>query len=444
MIKYLAPGCHSVNLSYGNFGIFGDMSMLFLIACTIFSLLLVAFFTGVEMAFINSSRIHIELRKKQGSKQAAIISGYHDKPHILFGITIVGINLGIVLYGIFFIDWMRTTLWNPFQIQNPYFKLAFDTVFSSAILLLAGLFLPRALYKAKPDRFIVSMAIVIRFFESIFYPVIQAITGMADFILKYLFNVPLKKTENDLEGIDLETFILQSKEQEENNDVLHADLFENALALPTIKVRQCLVPRTEIEGIPITATIEQARNFFIETKLSKGIVYKENIDDIQGYIHQLDLFKKPESIATILHTVPVIPETMNATDLLNIFSKDRKSIAWVVDEFGGTAGIVTMEDVLEEVFGDIKDEYDTEDLQEKQLAENEYIFSGRLELDYLNDKYGIGFEKKDAETLSGFIIEENKAIPEAKKRIILDKYEFDILSVSDTRIESVRVKKLSD
>lgn len=418
--------------------------MLILVSCIILSLTLVAFFTGVEMAFINSSRIHIELKKKQGNKNAAIISGYHEKPPVLFGITLLGINLGIVLYSIFFIDWMRTTLWNPFQIQNPYFKLAFDTIFSAAILLLAGLFLPKALYKAKPDRFILSMALIIRFFQSIFYPVIQAIANIADFILKYLFNVNLKKSETDLEGIDLETFILQSKEQEESNDKIHADLFENALALPTIKVRQCLVPRTEIEGIPISYTIEEARNFFIETKLSKIIVFKDNIDDIQGYIHQLDLFKKPKEISDILHTAPVIPESMNAMDLLNIFSKERKSIAWVVDEFGGTAGIVTMEDVLEEIFGDIKDEYDTEDLQEKQLSENEFIFSGRLELDYLNDKYGFGFEKKDAETLSGFIIEENKAIPEAKDRIIFDKYEFDILLVSDTRIESVRIKKLSD
>ncbi len=409
----------------------------------IFSLLFVAFFTAVEMAFISSSRIHIELKKKQGHKNASIISGFLEKPSLLFGTTLMGINTGMVLYGIFFMAFMGKTKWlKPFYLENVFLRFGFDTIIFSAALLLVGLFLPKAIYKTKPDRFLLALAPVIQFFQTIFYPFIKIISGMADYILKYLFNLNIPKNEEALQGIDLETFILQNKEQEERDNVMHADLFENALSLPTIKVRQCLVPRTEIEGISITSTIEEARQFFIESKLSKLVVFKDNIDDIQGYIHQLDLFKKPQQITDILLTIPVIPESMNATDLLNILSKERKSIAWVVDEFGGTAGIVTMEDVLEEVFGDIRDEYDTEDLQEKQLSETEFIFSGRLELDYLNEKYDFGFEKTDAETLSGYIIDEYKAIPEAKDRIILEGYEFDILQVSDTRIESVKIKKL--
>lgn len=418
------------------------MEILTIICWILFSLLFVAFFTAVEMAFISCSRIHIELKKKQGNKNASIVSGFIERPSVLFGTTLMGINTGMVIYGIFFIVLIRTTFWNPFHIENDFLRFGFDTFISSAALLLAGLFLPRAIYKTKPDRFLLALSPLIQFFKTIFYPFIQFISGIADYILKYLFNQNISKNEEELEGIDLETFILQNKEQEERDSELHADLFENALSLPTIKVRQCLVPRTEIEGISITATIEEARQFFIETKLSKLVVFKDNIDDIQGYIHQLDLFKKPQQITDILLPIPVIPESMNATDLLNILSKERKSIAWVVDEFGGTAGIVSMEDVLEEVFGDIRDEYDTEDLQEKQLSETEYIFSGRLELDYLNEKYDFGFEKTDAETLSGYIIEEYKAIPEAKDRIILEGYEFDILQVSDTRIESVKIKKL--
>ncbi len=418
------------------------MEMPVIICWITFSLLFVAFFTAVEMAFISSSRIHIELKKKQGNKNAAIISGFLEKSSDLFGTTLMGINTGMVIYGIFFIACMRTTLWNPFHLENDYLRFGFDTIISSAALLLAGLFLPKAIYKTKPDRFLLALAPIILFFKTIFYPFIKFISGIADYMLKYLFNLNISKNEEEHEGVDLETFILQNKEQEERDNELHADLFENALSLPTIKVRQCLVPRTEIEGISLASTIEEARQFFIETKLSKLVVFKDNIDDIQGYIHQLDLFKKPKQITDILLPIPVIPESMNATDLLNILSKERKSIAWVVDEFGGTAGIVSMEDVLEEVFGDIRDEYDTEDLQEKQLSETEYIFSGRLELDYLNEKYDFGFEKTDAETLSGYIIDEYKTIPEAKDRIILDGYEFDILQVSDTRIESVKIKKL--
>jgi len=212
--------------------------------------------------------------------------------------------------------------------------------------------------------------------------------------------------------------------------------------LPSVKVRQCLVPRTEIEAVEMHTTINQVLDRFINTKLSKLVVYDGNIDNIQGYIHQLDLFKKPEDLRSILLPIPVVPETMSATDLMNKFNKERKSIAWVVDEFGGTAGIITMEDLLEEIFGEIHDEYDTEEFVEKQIAEHEFIFSGRLELDYLNEKYDLDFPDTESETLSGYIIDQHETIPRAKERIIIDKYEFDVLNVSDTRIEMVKMKLL--
>jgi len=212
--------------------------------------------------------------------------------------------------------------------------------------------------------------------------------------------------------------------------------------LPTVKVRQCLVPRTEIEAFDITTSIDEVKKHFIETKLSKIVVYKDNIDNILGYIHQLDLFKKPASIQSILLPIPAVPESMSATDLISKFSREGKSVAWVVDEFGGTSGIVTMEDVLEEIFGEIKDEYDTEEFVEKQIAENEFVLSGRLELDYLKEKYDFEFPENESETLSGYIISEHETIPRLKERIIIDRYEFDILNVSDTRIEMVKMKVL--
>jgi len=202
------------------------------------------------------------------------------------------------------------------------------------------------------------------------------------------------------------------------------------------------VPRKEIIGVASDCTPETAKQKFIDTKLSKLIVYEGNIDTITGYIHQLDLFKNPENIQAILLPIPAVPESMSATDLINKFTRERKSIAWVVDEFGGTAGIVTMEDVLEEIFGEIQDEYDSEEFVEKQISENEYIFSGRLELDYLSEKYDLEFTGNDSETLSGFIINYHETIPQQKERIIIDNYEFDILSVSDTRIEMVKLKIL--
>jgi putative hemolysin len=241
---------------------------------------------------------------------------------------------------------------------------------------------------------------------------------------------------------DLEHFYQQNKDQDEENQELNTELFENALSLPMVKIRQCLVPRTEVEGFDIKTSVAVARQHMIETRLSKLVIYNDNIDNILGYIHQLDLFKNPADLQSILLPIPAVPESMSATDLINKFTKERKSIAWVVDEFGGTAGIVTMEDVLEEIFGEIKDEYDVEEFVEKQVGEDEYIFSGRLEIDYLNEKYDLDVSVSESETLSGFIISNHEAIPQNKERIIIDMFEFEILSVSDTRIEMVKMKVL--
>jgi CBS domain containing-hemolysin-like protein len=269
---------------------------------------------------------------------------------------------------------------------------------------------------------------------------------MADWLLKYIFNVKINVKKEAFSKIDLEHFLQQNKHgAEEENSEINKELLENALSLSEIKMRQCLVPRKEIEGIEISVTVDQAKEKFIETKLSKLVVYQENIDNIVGYIHHLDLFKNPKTIREALHPIPTIPETMNATDLLNKFGKERKSIAWVIDEFGGTAGIVTMEDLLEEIFGEIEDEYDLpESFIEKQIAQNEFIFSGRLELDYISQKYNIDFKPKEGtETLSGYIIHYNEAIPKQKDRIIIGNSEFDILNVGDTRIETVKLKVLN-
>jgi len=283
---------------------------------------------------------------------------------------------------------------------------------------------------------------LLKFFYNIFYPIASFFVGFAEWILKYLFNVRLYEKKDFLNRVDLEHFIQQTKEQSEDNNELNTDLFEAALSLPNIKIRQCLVPRKEIEAVDIRTPIDEVKQKFIDSKLSKLVVYDSNIDTIQGYLHQLDLFKKPTDIKAILLPIPAVPESMSVTGLMTKFSKERKSIAWVVDEFGGTAGIITMEDLLEEIFGDIRDEYDTEEFVEKQISTDEYIFSGRLEVDYLNEKYGFDFSENASETLSGFIIHQHETIPKLKERIIIDDYEFDILNVSDTRIDMVKVKRL--
>ena len=245
--------------------------------------------------------------------------------------------------------------------------------------------------------------------------------------------------------MDLEHYMQQNKmhSEEESSDI-NKELFENALSLGDVRLRECLVPRKEIVSISQHSSMQEVRALFIETRLSKLVVHGENIDNITGYIHQLDLLKRPAAITDILLPIPTVPESMSATDLMSKFSRERKSIAWVIDEFGGTAGIVTMEDLLEEIFGEIMDEYDDpEEFTDKKLSDTEFILSGRMELDLIQEKYHIDFpEDETAETLSGFIIQHNEGIPKQKEQIIIGNYEFDILNMSDTRIETVKLKIL--
>jgi CBS domain containing-hemolysin-like protein len=308
---------------------------------------------------------------------------------------------------------------------------------------LFGEFLPKAFWRSK-NEWLLSRPInaVVNFFYQLFSPLADFFVYLSEWVLKYLFNIRVDEKKEPFRRADLEYFYQQTREQDADAQEMNTALFENALSLPNVKVRQCLVPRKEIEGVELNMSIEKVHLRFIETKLSKLLVYENNIDHIVGYIHQLDLFQKPATVQSILLPIPPVPESMSVTDLIDKFTRERKSIAWVIDEFGGTSGIVTMEDLLEEIFGEIKDEYDTEDFEEKKLNEDEYIFSGRLELDYLNEKYGLEFPDNTSETLSGYIIHHQENIPKVKERIILGDYEFDIVSVSDTRIEMVRLKIL--
>ncbi len=408
-------------------------------------LLFLIFFVGIETAFINANRLGVELKKKQGRRSGIILSEFFDKPSDFLGAFLVGNVLFFVLFVLIGIQLLATSLWRIaffVNIKNEYLFLVADALAAIVIITFFVGYLTKALFGAKSDLLLSFFSSFAKLFYGILHPVISVFTSIASGILRFLFNVRLREDSEPYAKIDIENFYQQNNEQDEDNPELNKELFENALSLPNIKIRSCLVPRTEIESVDINVSIETVKEKFLDTKLSKMVVYEENIDNISGYIHQLDLFKKPASIKDILLRIPAVPESMSATDLITKFSKERKSIAWVVDEFGGTAGIVTMEDVLEEIFGDIKDEYDTEEFVEKQLSENEYIFSGRLELDYLNEKYGFDFPDDESETVSGYIIDEHKSIPKFKDRIIIDDYEFDILNVTNTRIEMIKMKVL--
>ncbi|MBS1733003.1 MAG: HlyC/CorC family transporter [Bacteroidetes bacterium] len=417
------------------------------------SLALIGFFSGIEIAFVSANKLSIELNKKQGTSSGRTWGAFADRPTKFIGTTLVAMNIVMVIYGLLVGD-MLYPVWKWIKEHLPagsanyveYIKLLVETLLSTAIILFVE-FLSKAYFRARSNSILASdlISYIVRFFYWLLSSLAALFVSAAEWILQYIFNVKLNHNKDAFSKVDLEHFVQQTNSNdEEDTSELNKELFENALSLSEVKLRECLIPRKEIESIESKTSISSVKEKFIETKLSKLVVYENNIDNILGYVHQLDMFKQPATLKEVLHPIPTVPESMSATDLMNKFSSERKSIAWVVDEFGGTAGIVTMEDLLEEIFGEIEDEYDVaEEFVEKQIASNEYIFSGRLELDYITEKYHLEFSgDNEAETLSGYIIQNNESIPKQKQRIIIGNYEFDILNVSDTRIETVKVKVL--
>jgi CBS domain containing-hemolysin-like protein len=418
------------------------MSELYILLSIIGTLVMIGFFAGYEIAFVSANRLSIELKKKQGKKSGMILANFMEHPAKFIGSCLIGLNIFLVIYGLLFDELLQSIAWRPINFKNDIVQLIVDTLISTIVVLVLGEFIPKAVFKAKSERLLSLFAPIAQFFYTLFEPVASLFVNMSQWILKYVFNLHLNNRNDAFNKVDLEHFFQQTKDQDEDNSELNTELFENALSLPMVKIRQCLVPRTEIEGVDINCSIAELRTHFISTQLSKLVVYDENIDNILGYVHQLDLFQKPSTVKSIMHPMMAVPESMSATDLINKFTKERRSIAWVVDEFGGTSGIVTMEDVLEEIFGEIHDEYDVAEFEEKQLTEDEFMFSGRLELDYLNEKYKMDFAVTDSETLSGYIINEHETIPKLKETIIIGHYKFDVVAVSDTRIEMVKMKIL--
>ncbi len=417
------------------------------------SILLIGFFSGIELAFISANKLSLELNKKKRNYVGKTWGDFAEKPSAFIATMLCGLTVSLVIYSLLIGEfllplWLRleNNLYAPLVKYVNFIKLLFETSFSTFLILIV-IFFCRAFFKAK-NKSIISNS-VITYIANLFYNLFSSISsasiGMASWMLKYIFNIKLSANNEIFEKSDVEYYAQQNKlHNEEDNSEANKAIFENALSLREVKLRECLVPRKEIVGLKSSSTIADVRKLFIETQLSKLVVFDDNIDNIIGYIHQLDLFKSPLTIQEILLPIPTVPETMTATDLMTKFGKDRKSIAWVIDEFGGTAGIVTMEDLLEEIFGDIKDEYDdVEEFVDKQLSENEFLFSGRMELDEISKKYGLVFsEDENAETLSGYIVQHNDDIPKEKENIIVGNFEFDIISMSDTRIETVKLKVL--
>lgn len=409
------------------------------------ALIFSAFFSGMEIAFISSSKLRIELAKKQGTLSGRILAKFMNAPSHYIVATLVGNNIALVIYGLAMARVIRPFIIEhlPISFHGEIYILSIQTLVSTFIILLLGEFLPKIIFRLSADKVLNFFAIPFAIIYYLLYPVVELIVLFSKFTLNKVLKTGYKEDKPAFGRVDLLELIDDHQTGRDNLSKIDTELFENALKLGNAKVKECVVPRTEIEAVDITTSIEAIKEKVIETKLSKIIIYKDSLDNVLGYVHHFELWKNPKDIESIIIPMPVVPESMSAQELLNIFISQRKSMALVVDEFGGTAGIVTLEDILEEIFGEIEDEHDLQEFIERKINDKELLLSGRLEIDHLNEKYNLKIPEGDYETLGGFIIAHCGDIPKINEVIIINHLQITVLLVSDTKIETVRLKILS-
>ena len=408
------------------------------------ALLTSAFFAGMEIAFISSNKLRIELDRKQGVFGSGIIRTFTTNPGQYIATMLIGNNIGLVVYGII-ISKMLSPFIHSFA-GSDVITLILQTIISTAIILFFAEFLPKAVFLINPNFFLRSLSLPTILFFYLFYPVSKFTFVVSNYFIRIFFGI--KEGESSREDVvfskvDLDHFVNLSKQLNRDTEADHHNIkiFQNALDFSNVRLRECMIPRTEIDAIEINSSIEQLREKFIETRHSRILIYEETIDHITGYFELKDLYKNPSDIKSEIKKLTIVPESMPANRLLKLFADEKRNVALVVDEFGGTSGMVTLEDVLEEIVGDIEDEHDTNELIEKRINDNEYIFSCRLEIDYLNEKYHFSLpEKDDYETLAGMILFFHGSIPKPDDVIRIGKIVIKVLKVTATRLDLVNVK----
>jgi CBS domain containing-hemolysin-like protein len=411
------------------------------------TLIFSGFFSGMEIAFVSSNRLRIELDLKKHKFAARLLNPFYKNPSRFIGALLLGNNIALVIYGIVMADILEPLIIKilPVALWSDFSVLLVQTLLSTLLILLVAEFLPKILFRINPNGILNVLALPVWIFYYLLYPFIILYIGLAELILKYGFRMNLSQDDYRFSTIDLNEYLREyiSPQHDENQANHDIQLFQNAIEFKHVKLRECMVPRTEIEAVKSDESMDVVVKKFEETKHSKLLVYENSIDNIIGYVHSYDVYKRPQNLQEVLRTIEIFPETYPANLLLRYFIQARQGIAVVVDEFGGTAGIVSMEDVIEEIFGEIEDEYDEEEDVEEQLSENEFHFSTRLEIDYLNETYKLNLpESDDYETLAGFILYHHESIPDLGEEITIDDYRIKVLKASDNKIEEVKLKVL--
>ncbi|MCB9312523.1 MAG: HlyC/CorC family transporter [Lewinellaceae bacterium] len=407
------------------------MWMLLLLA-----LLFSALFSGVEIAYVSANKLRVELKKQQGGRRGALITRFYANPSRFLGAMLVGNNIVLVIFTM-----LLASLLNPILssfIPSELWLSLVITVIGTLIVLVFGEFLPKVLFRNYAEKAIYNLAFPIQFMNILLAVPASMMTGLSHLMLRLVMKRPPEVEDAAFSRLELESYIRDSQTYSETR--IDTDLFGKALHLKQVRVKDCMVPRTEIESVDVSDNLEELKNLFMETKLSRLLVVDGDIDNVLGYVHHQQMLTSKGPIRKMIFQIPFVPESMKVQDLLNLLIKENTSIACVVDEYGGTAGIITMEDILEEIFGEIEDEHDEEEYVEEQVSRDEYRFSGRLEIDYLNEKYPyLQFPKGEYHTLSGYLVMTTTSIPEEGDELILDGYKFILEVVSDKKIETVRV-----
>ena len=413
------------------------------IVYTVISLLFSAFFSGIEIAFISSNKLHIELQRQQGVISGKILSGFLKKPSSFIGTTLIGNTISLVVYGIYMTKLVEPLLLNnlPIYLQSDIFVLFAQTTIATIVVLLIAEFTPKSVFLINPNGLLSFFALPLWFIYYLAYPIVFAIVNLSKLFIRYVLRLDYSEDSPVFGLTDLDHFIKNTTQvdHQENKVELDKRIFNNALEFKTIKVRECMIPRTEVVAVAVEDAIEELRSAFSDSGHSKVLVYRETIDDVIGYCHSLALFKKPTTIEEILAPIIIVPETMAVNELMIQFIQEHKSLALVVDEFGGTSGIVSLEDIIEEIFGDIRDEHDAEDLVEVQINETTYSFSARLDIDYLNEKYDLELPEGDYDTLGGMILSITENFPSLNDVVEQKQFSFVIESMEENRIDMVRL-----
>ena len=413
-----------------------------------------AFFSGMEIAFISANKIHIEIEKKQEGFLAKILTLLTKKPSKFIATMLIGNNIALVVYGLYMGELLMSIFLNIegkttgfFHVFLTDFSLFTQTLISTLVILVTAEFLPKVLFQIYSNTLLKVLAFPAYIFYILFSIISDFVLKVSDFILKTLFKTDGDEVQLAFSKMELGDYITEQMETVEANDEVDSEIqiFQNALEFTAVKAREVMVPRTEITAVELNESPKDLAKLFTETGYSKILIYKDTIDDIIGYIHSYELFKKPKTLKSILLPVELVPETILIHDILKILTKKRKSIAVVLDEYGGTSGIITVEDIVEELFGEIEDEHDSTDLREEKIDETNFLFSARLDVDYINENYKLELPESDEyETLGGFIVYKTGEIPEQDSEIIIDNFQFTILEVSNTKIDLVALKIIEE